>query len=61
MLSSTTPMPSAAAEMPSAARSNDYLSGEVEHQDCILDAADQQNFLTLCVSRAKSELLVLDL
>lgn len=38
-----------------------YLSGEVEHQDCILDAADQQNFLTLCVSRAKSELLVLDL
>ncbi|MBN3762953.1 PDR/VanB family oxidoreductase [Burkholderia sp. Ac-20365] len=38
-----------------------YLSGEVEHQDCILDAGEQQNFLTLCVSRAKSELLVLDL
>ena len=38
-----------------------YLSGEVEHQDCILDADDQQNFLTPCVSRAKSELLVLDL
>ncbi|WP_206996386.1 PDR/VanB family oxidoreductase [Trinickia mobilis] len=38
-----------------------YLSGEVEHQDCILDGDDQQNFLTICVSRAKSELLVLDL
>jgi len=38
-----------------------YLSGEVEHQDCILDSDDQQNFLTLCVSRARSDLLVLDL
>lgn len=38
-----------------------YLSGEVEHQDCILDGDDQQNFLTICVSRAKSDLLVLDL
>jgi vanillate O-demethylase ferredoxin subunit len=38
-----------------------YLSGEVEHQDCILDGDDKQNFLTICVSRAKSELLVLDL
>lgn len=38
-----------------------YLSGEVEHQDCILDQDDQRSFLTICVSRAKSELLVLDL
>jgi vanillate O-demethylase ferredoxin subunit len=38
-----------------------YLSGEVDHQDCILSEEDQQNFLTACVSRAKSELLVLDL
>lgn len=38
-----------------------YLSGEVEHQDCILDGDDQRNFLTICVSRGKSDLLVLDL
>ncbi|PMS37387.1 vanillate O-demethylase ferredoxin subunit [Trinickia symbiotica] len=38
-----------------------YLAGEVEHQDCILDGDDQRNFLTICVSRGKSELLVLDL
>lgn len=38
-----------------------YLSGEVDHQDYILDEEDRQRFLTVCVSRAKSELLVLDL
>ncbi|CAB5513777.1 Phthalate dioxygenase reductase [Achromobacter anxifer] len=38
-----------------------YLSGEVDHRDYVLDAADQQDYLTVCVSRARSELLVLDL
>lgn len=38
-----------------------YLSGEVDHQDYILGADDQTRYLTACVSRAKSELLVLDL
>jgi vanillate O-demethylase ferredoxin subunit len=38
-----------------------YLEGEVDHRDCILGAGEQQEFLTACVSRAKSELLVLDL
>ncbi|MCY1374453.1 Phthalate 4,5-dioxygenase oxygenase reductase subunit [compost metagenome] len=38
-----------------------YLSGEVDHQDYVLDATDQQDYLTVCVSRARSELLVLDL
>jgi len=38
-----------------------YLSGEVDHQDYVLDSADQQDYLTVCVSRARSDLLVLDL
>jgi ferredoxin-NADP reductase len=38
-----------------------YLSGEVEHNDCILSEDEKGEFLTTCVSRAKSELLVLDL
>lgn len=38
-----------------------YLSGEVDHQDYILDDGEKQHYLTACVSRAKSELLVLDL
>jgi ferredoxin-NADP reductase len=38
-----------------------YLAGEVDHHDCILGDEDHENFLTVCVSRAKSELLVLDL
>jgi ferredoxin-NADP reductase len=38
-----------------------YLAGEVDHHDCVLDEEDHENFLTVCVSRAKSELLVLDL
>ena len=38
-----------------------YLEGEVDHQDMILDDAEQQHYLTACVSRAKSALLVLDL
>lgn len=38
-----------------------YLAGEVDHQDCILSEAQQEQFLTACVSRAKGKLLVLDL
>jgi vanillate O-demethylase ferredoxin subunit len=38
-----------------------YLSGEVEHQDFILSDAEHQQFLTACVSRGKSGVLVLDL
>lgn len=38
-----------------------YLEGEVDHQDYILDAQEQSEYLTACVSRAKSQLLVLDL
>lgn len=38
-----------------------YLAGEVDHQDYVLDPNEQQQYLTVCVSRAKSELLVLDL
>jgi len=38
-----------------------YLAGEVDHQDFILDETERQSFLTVCVSRAKSDLLVLDL
>ncbi len=38
-----------------------YLQGEVEHQDCILDDDEHRTHLTVCVSRARSPLLVLDL
>ena len=38
-----------------------YLEGEVDHHDYILDEADQKHWLTACVSRAKSSVLVLDL
>ena len=38
-----------------------YLEGEVDHHDYILDDNEHQRFLTACVSRAKSALLVLDL
>lgn len=38
-----------------------YLAGEVEHNDFILDESERTEYLTACVSRAKSELLVLDL
>lgn len=38
-----------------------YLEGDVDHQDMILGDADQQQWLTACVSRARSPLLVLDL
>ena len=38
-----------------------YLSGEVDHQDYILDAEERSRFLTACVSRARSPMLTLDL
>ena len=38
-----------------------YISGDVEHGDCILSDAEHQEFLTPCVSHIKSGTLVLDL
>jgi len=38
-----------------------YLSGEVDHQDFILDDGEKHEYLTTCVSRALSETLLLDL
>jgi ferredoxin-NADP reductase len=38
-----------------------YLSGDVEHNDCILSDDEKQKYLTTCVSRASSRELVLDL
>lgn len=38
-----------------------YLEGDVEHNDFILDDQEHQHCMTLCVSRARSPLLVLDL
>ena len=38
-----------------------YLSGEVDHQDYILSDDDRAEYLTTCVSRPKSGVLVLDL
>ncbi|MDD9878281.1 MAG: PDR/VanB family oxidoreductase [Magnetovibrio sp.] len=38
-----------------------YLTGDVDHQDLIMSPAEQGEYLTLCCSRSKSELLVLDL
>lgn len=38
----------------------DYLEGDVEHNDYILTDEEKTRCLTLCVSRARSPLLVLD-
>ena len=38
-----------------------YLSGDVDHRDCILSDDEHKNVLTACVSRARSGVLVLDL
>lgn len=38
-----------------------YLKGDVDHRDLILDQAEQADYLTICCSRAKSDVLVLDL
>ena len=39
----------------------DYLEGEVEHNDYILSDEEKTRCLTLCVSRARSQILVIDL
>lgn len=38
-----------------------YLAGTVAHADFVLDDAERGEFLTLCVSRATSAVLTLDL
>ncbi|MBO1073219.1 PDR/VanB family oxidoreductase [Roseomonas marmotae] len=38
-----------------------YLSGEVDHRDMVLTPAERKSALMICVSRAKSDTLVLDL
>ena len=38
-----------------------YLDGEVDHRDMVLDDDEQAEYLTVCCSRSKGPLLVLDL
>ena len=38
-----------------------YISGQVEHNDCILSDAEHAEYLTPCVSHIQSGVLVLDL
>ena len=38
-----------------------YLAGEVQHNDYILDEEEKAVYLTTCVSRSKTKVLVLDL
>ena len=38
-----------------------YISGDVDHGDCILSDADHLEYLTPCISHIKSGTLVLDL
>ena len=38
-----------------------YLSGEIDHRDLVLSDSARTEYLTACVSRAKSPMLVLDL
>jgi phthalate 4,5-dioxygenase reductase subunit len=38
-----------------------YLEGEVDHRDMVLTPGERKKDLMICVSRAKSDLLVLDL
>ena len=38
-----------------------YISGEVEHGDCILSDAEHQEYLTPCISHIKNGTLLLDL
>lgn len=38
-----------------------YLAGEVEHRDFVLSDNERNDYLTACISRAKSHMLVLDL
>lgn len=38
-----------------------YLEGDVDHRDMVLDDDEQSDYLTVCCSRSKGPLLVLDL
>ena len=38
-----------------------YISGDVDHGDCILSDAEHQEYLTPCISHIKIGTLVLDL
>jgi vanillate O-demethylase ferredoxin subunit len=38
-----------------------YISGDIEHGDCILSEAEHEEYLTPCISHIKSGTLVLDL
>lgn len=38
-----------------------YLEGDVEHNDCIMSEEEKTDYLTACVSRATSKVLVLEL
>ena len=38
-----------------------YISGDVEHGDCILSDVEHQEYLTPCISHIKTGTLVLDL
>jgi vanillate O-demethylase ferredoxin subunit len=38
-----------------------YISGDIEHGDCILSEAEHKEYLTPCISHIKSGTLVLDL
>lgn len=38
-----------------------YLAGEVDHRDLVMTENERVDYLTACVSRAKSQMLVLDL
>ena len=38
-----------------------YISGDIEHGDCILSDEEHQEYLTPCISHIKSGILVLDL
>ena len=38
-----------------------YISGDVDHRDCILSEAEHEEYLTPCISHIKSGTLVLDL
>ena len=38
-----------------------YISGDVDHGDCILSEAEHEEYLTPCISHIKSGILVLDL
>ena len=38
-----------------------YISGDIEHGDCILSDAEHQEYFTPCISHIRSGTLVLDL